>query len=205
MKLTKLLSRVVYYLRLPELRKYFQIPTHLTDKEKASLYGLVSSSADRWSEKCDIVEIGSYLGASSCFLAAGLGELSIPGKVLCIDTWENHAMTEGVKDTMVDFLANTKQLSRHILPIRGWSTEVVNIVTESVQSIDLLFIDGDHSYDGCLADWQAYSPLLSDKAIIVMHDIGWAEGVQRVVKQEIRPRVSKEGRLPNMWWGWIDK
>lgn len=205
MTLAGLISRGFYYLRMPELRDCFRIPTHLTDKEKACLYGLVSDSADRWSNKCDIVEIGSYLGASSCFLAAGLEKLTVPGKILCIDTWENHAMTEGTKDTMADFLANTRHLSRHIVPVRGWSTEVIDIVRESIPTIELLFIDGDHSYEGCLADWRAYSPLLSDKAIVVMHDIGWAEGVQRVVEQEVRPRVSREGRLPNMWWGWIDK
>lgn len=71
--------------------------------------------------------------------------------------------------------------------------------------IDLLFIDGDHSIEGVLADWKAYSPLLSEHAIVVMHDIGWAEGVQCVLTAEIKPRVIREQSLPNLWWGWVGK
>ena len=123
----------------------------------------------------------------------------------CVDTWANDAMTEGSRDTMKEFSTNTGGLSEWIVPIRGWSTKVVDDVKSKAGEIDLLFIDGDHSYESCLADWQAYQPLLSTRAIVVMHDIGWAEGVQRVVNENIRPLVTSEDRLPNMWWGWITK
>lgn len=36
--------------------------------------------------------------------------------------------------------------------------------------IDLLYIDGDHSYDGVKLDFDLYSQLLSDKGIIMIHD-----------------------------------
>jgi cephalosporin hydroxylase len=37
--------------------------------------------------------------------------------------------------------------------------------------LDLLFIDGDHSYDGVKADFNNYSPLLREGGLIVFHDI----------------------------------
>lgn len=37
--------------------------------------------------------------------------------------------------------------------------------------IDLLFIDGDHSYDGCKLDYQMYSPLVRPGGLIAFHDI----------------------------------
>jgi predicted O-methyltransferase YrrM len=36
--------------------------------------------------------------------------------------------------------------------------------------IDVLFIDGDHSYEGVKKDFELYSTLLSDKGIIIIHD-----------------------------------
>ena len=38
-------------------------------------------------------------------------------------------------------------------------------------SIDFLFIDGDHSYDGVKADYRRYEPLVAKGGIIAFHDI----------------------------------
>lgn len=37
--------------------------------------------------------------------------------------------------------------------------------------MDLLFIDGDHSYDGISKDFEMYSPLVKKGGIIAFHDI----------------------------------
>lgn len=39
------------------------------------------------------------------------------------------------------------------------------------QSVDLLFIDGDHSYDGAMADFEAYRPLVRPGGWVAFHDI----------------------------------
>ncbi len=36
--------------------------------------------------------------------------------------------------------------------------------------IDLLFIDGDHSYEGVKEDFDLYSKILSDNGVIILHD-----------------------------------
>jgi hypothetical protein len=36
--------------------------------------------------------------------------------------------------------------------------------------IDILFIDGDHSYEGVKSDFELYSTILSEKGIIMLHD-----------------------------------
>lgn len=195
-----LIEPVYYPFRYWSIRQLFGIPTHLTYKERVTLYRL-GRSLDQLGRQPIALEIGSYLGASSAFLASGLKQSGKDGKLICIDTWENNAMSEGGRDTMTEFLTNTKELARWIQPIRGWSTAVVNKVREHAGEIDLLFIDGDHSYEGCLADWRAYNSLLRSNAIVVMHDIGWADGVAKVVNEEIRPVTVNEHRLPNMWWG----
>ena len=39
------------------------------------------------------------------------------------------------------------------------------------EPIDLLFLDGDHSLMGVTNDWRLYTPLLSDRALVAVHDI----------------------------------
>ena len=37
--------------------------------------------------------------------------------------------------------------------------------------IDLLFIDGDHTYDGVRQDFEMYGPLVREGGLIALHDI----------------------------------
>jgi len=39
------------------------------------------------------------------------------------------------------------------------------------KKIDLLFIDGDHTYEGVKQDWEMYSPFVAEGGIVVFHDI----------------------------------
>lgn len=39
------------------------------------------------------------------------------------------------------------------------------------KKIDLLLIDGDHSYAGAKSDWNLYSPLVKEDGLIALHDI----------------------------------
>lgn len=45
------------------------------------------------------------------------------------------------------------------------------------RSIDVLFIDGDHSYEGMVADYNDYSPLVRAGGLIAVHDIYYLEEV----------------------------
>ena len=89
------------------------------------------------------------------------------------------------------------------MPIGGFSTDVVEQVAGQTKHLDLLFIDGDHSYEGVKADWEAYKHFLKPGSIIVFHDWGWAEGVKRVIEEDVKPLISHFDSLPNMWWGTI--
>jgi predicted O-methyltransferase YrrM len=175
---------------------HFDIFTHLTTEEKFALYKLSRKIKLRNSI---VVEIGSYLGASTCFLAAGLKSDTI----YCIDTWQNDAMTEGIRDTYSEFRKNTERYRDKIIEIRGWSYDVVDRIRSLNKQINLLFIDGDHSYEGVKKDWDLYSPMLGKGSIVIFHDYGWAEGVQRVIHEDVISSVRKQKSLPNMWWGWM--
>lgn len=185
------------YLRFPRLRASLAINSHVTSVERLELYRLAQRDGVG-----RIVEIGSYLGASATAFAAGLLQAGkADGRVVCVDTWQNDAMTEGRQDTLARFRVHTATCSRLLVPVQGWSHEVVGQVAAAVGAIDLLFIDGDHEWAGCSRDWDFYAPLLAPRAYVVLHDIGWAEGVQQLRDVIARKGLSEEKRLPNLWWG----
>jgi predicted O-methyltransferase YrrM len=178
----------------PSLRASFNCQTHLTSSEIITLFRLAKG-------KRSILEIGSYLGASAC--AFGAATEHIGAKIYCIDTWGNDAMSEGSKNTWQQFIENTKQFSSSIVPIKGWSYDVSGHLSGLTKEIDLLFIDGDHGYQGVKCDWEMYKSFLTRGSTVVFHDIGWAEGVQRVVRDDVEPQTVDHSSLPNMWWGTI--
>lgn len=175
--------------------KINSIRSDLTREEKITLYLL--SHQKRGSI---FVEIGSYLGVSSIIIAMGIIHTHKNSKLFCIDTWQNDAMSEGKKNTFEEFLINTHDYHTIITPIRGWSHEIAE---NFIQKIDFLFIDGGHSYDDVKKDVDLWMPKLNTGALLVMHDSGWAEGVQRVIREDVSPRAKREGRLPNMYWAWL--
>jgi predicted O-methyltransferase YrrM len=185
-----MLTKIRAYLRSSRMRIAGSIPTHMTPDEKRQLYELALAS------KGVAVEIGSYLGASSCFIAEGLLR-DRSRKLVCVDTWQNDAMSEGPRDTFSQFLANVKRYDRQLEVRRGRSSEIA----KSFQGdIGFLFLDGDHEYEGVRADWEGWSPHLVDGATVVLHDSGWAEGVQRIIREELIPRAISFQSLPNMFW-----
>jgi predicted O-methyltransferase YrrM len=199
MGIRQLISDSWCRVRYPQLSASIVVPSHLTNRERVALYDRARAPS-----VSSIVEIGSYLGASAAAFACGLRDTGkASARVYCVDTWNNDAMSDGNRDTMSAFRKNTHEFGDVIVPMRGWSTDVVGAIAAQAGTIDLLFIDGDHSYDACLADWQAYMSLLKPGGWVAFHDIGWAEGVQRVVAEEVVSRVRAQDRLPNLWWGQI--
>jgi len=190
----KLKFTIKQYLYMIRNRLFpFRIFTHMTGEELFKLHFFASSLQ----EESVFVEIGSYLGASSIFIASGLNESS---KLYCVDTWQNDAMTERNRDTFLQFVKNVKKYKTRIIPIRKTS---VDAAKNFDLKIDALFIDGDHSYEGVKEDVSTWLSKMKSNSLIVFHDSGWAEGVQRVIKEDIKPITYCEGNLPNLYWAWI--
>jgi len=176
------------------LKESDEIQTHLTPPEKAKLHDLAKTVKNGFA-----VEIGSFIGASSCFIAAGI---DCNSKIICIDTWQNDAMSEGKRDTYNEFISNTKSYQNKIIMIKDYSSNAINKIKDFANEIDLLFIDGDHTYEGCKKDWDLYFKLVRRGGIVVFHDTGWAEGVIKVIKEDAYFNLVRCKQLPNMFWGY---
>jgi predicted O-methyltransferase YrrM len=172
--------------------------THLTEMEKMLLYN-ISKQLDFNSV---VVEIGSYLGASTCFIARGLNK---GGKLYCIDTWGNHNMKyddndiDGEeRDTYQEFMRNTEKYRDKAIPLRGWSHAMIENIKSTEDHIDFIFIDGDHKYEGVKKDWDLFSPLLKKGSFVAFHDTAWAAGVNKVIREEVQPIANLSYKLPNL-------
>jgi predicted O-methyltransferase YrrM len=149
------------------------IHTHMTAGELRALYDLSSGLPNAGTA----LEIGSYLGASSCRIAAGLSVVN--GHLYCVDTWANETMPEGERDTYAEFLTNIRGISDRVSPIRKRSDALT--VKDIPVPLDLVFIDADHSYRSVKTDFERVCEWVRDGGTLAFHDTTYFEGVSRVV------------------------
>lgn len=131
------------------------------------LYGLVKAS-----KPGVVVEIGSARGRSTCFMGMALKENG-SGKLYAIDPHTQTAWndvdsvdTYGILNSNVNSLG----LNGIVEILRNTSNEIASSWN---RSIDILFIDGDHSYEGAKRDWDLFSPFVKPFGSVVFHDTLW--------------------------------
>jgi predicted O-methyltransferase YrrM len=132
-----------------------------------------------------VVEIGSYLGRSTVFFALALRELNPLGRVVAIDPHTgDRQQLEGLS---IDRLA-TFELFREHCRAAGVETLVEPRVAHSLEvsadwsgGVDLLYIDGWHSYDAVIADGEAWLPHLSREGVVIFDDYAAYDEVRRAI------------------------
>jgi predicted O-methyltransferase YrrM len=131
------------------------------------LYGLARSMKP---EVC--VEIGSARGKSACYIGLAL-KRNGRGKLYAIDP---HTQTNwndlGTVDTLSIIRKHLRKarVADYVEIVRKTSAEAA--AGWSAQ-IDMLFIDGDHTYEGVKADWERFSRFMNPFGIVVFHDTLW--------------------------------
>lgn len=170
-----------------------RIKTHMTRNELCALYELASVCPPG----ATAMEIGSYHGASTCYLGTGLKQIG--GRLICVDTWENETMPEGLQDTYGLFERNTIGLGGVICVRRKRSQELTE--SDIPAPLDLVFLDGDHSYRSVRFDVNTVAAALKDKGIFAFHDVKWFQGVSRVVGELLSTgEWSFEASVDNLMW-----
>ena len=140
-----------------------------------------------------------HRGKSACYLGLALKENG-KGKLYAIDP---HTHTGWNDINSVE----TYGLMQQNLESLGLSDRV-EIVRKTFDqaalswnaSIDLLFIDGDHTYEGVKRDWQLFTPHLAPFGIVVFHDTAWEidpeNRRERTTREDMGvPRFVEELRL----------
>lgn len=122
-----------------------------------------------------IAEIGSWTGNGST--RAIVEEIRGGGGVLyCIDHWQGNPGVQRHQDLVSEydmfatFRFNVSMFggSKFVKPLVMTSKDASGIVKDSF--FDLVFIDGDHSYDQTLSDIELWLPKVAQGGILCGHD-----------------------------------
>jgi len=124
-----------------------------------------------------IFEIGTRNGISTLAFLSALAE-NQKGKLYSID---RKNCLPRVKTWLTDELA--KYWKFHQADSR-------NFYKKWNKEIDILLIDGDHSYETCKADFENYGKFVKKGGYIFMHDTNSWEGVKRFFPEIKYPKIN---------------
>jgi predicted O-methyltransferase YrrM len=151
---------------------------------------LLFSVSSKLKNKGVIVEIGSFKGKSTAYIGNG-AKLSGINKIYCVDPHnggESLSIKLGKYNSFEEFQYNCRKskVDDIVIPLVDISENVVKTFKED---IEFIFIDGDHSYEAVLLDFELWNPKLLNGGIIAFHDTN-QKGVQKVVWDNILNSLS---------------
>lgn len=122
-----------------------------------------------------LVELGTHTGVSYFAFCQAANTLRLDTQCYAVDTWkgEEHAgfyddtVFQDVEQRNIKFYAHRSRLLRQTFDEAR--------VHFSPQSIDLLHIDGFHSYEAVRHDFETWRETLSDRSVVLFHDINVRE------------------------------
>ncbi|HVS14840.1 MAG TPA: class I SAM-dependent methyltransferase [Thermoanaerobaculia bacterium] len=158
-----------------------------------------------------IVEIGAWKGRSTRVLAR-----HTPGVVYVVDHWrgsrsdateiQEEVASKGADGLFAEFQGNLAPeiAAGRVIPIRAESGDAVHSLRGLLEggAVDMVFIDGDHSYESVSRDIRAYRPLLRRGGLLAGHDCSLAwPGVIRAVEELVPGSATMDGG--SIWYSRI--
>lgn len=152
----------------------FSCPASLSPAQGDFLRTLVSNIAPK-----TVVEIGCFTGISTVWMAAGLEQTKQPGTIhsidLFIDIVPRLPYHCGYLPNPLEYAQKSveaAQLSHRVKFYQGNSVAIGEKIDQIVdEPIDFLYIDGDHTKEGCYKDFILYYPHVAVGGYIILHDI----------------------------------
>src|SRR3954464_9835393 len=147
--------------------EFHRIPRHFKADDMGSFpeRGYLFQLASDLPPDAQVIEVGSWMGASTCFIAGGLKGAKT--KIFAVDNfqglstcgedaaWYNrHFKQLGANSTLEIFRENFASLgfTPRSEPVVSDSLAAAQKLEAKRGAIDFIFIDGDHSYEACKAD-----------------------------------------------------
>jgi hypothetical protein len=117
------------------------------------------------------VELGTHTGVSYLSFCQAIQENKINTKAFAVDTWQGDKHSREYDKSV--FL----QLKEHHDPLYGSFSQLLKTTFDQAvnlfddNSVDLLHIDGLHTYEAVKHDFEVWLPKLSSRGIVLFHDI----------------------------------
>jgi len=139
------------------------------------------------------VEIGSFMGRSSCCMGQLIKNSGKDIKLHCIDTFEGsdeishidmvNQLNKNNSDFYKEFQKNIEycEVDHLIKSIKSKSLDACKYFED--ESIDMIYIDGSHEYQDVLDDIKSWYPKLKSGGIMYGDDYPYFDGVRRAVDE----------------------
>src|SRR5271157_3355566 len=117
------------------------------------------------------VELGTFRGTSYCGFCQSIKRLGLPTRAFAVDTWKGDPHN-GVNGPEI-----LEELRGHHDPRHGAFSSLLEMTFDEAAprfqdgEIDLLHIDGYHTYEAVRHDYETWRPKLSDRGVILFHDV----------------------------------
>lgn len=145
-------------------------------KEKTIASFVNSSASDKYKGKVlfnlarhfqpqNILELGTNIGLGAAFLASA-------NKSSSVESLEGCPQLSNTAEKILDSI-HIKNVSL----TTGRFSDTLEQTCRDLKSIDLAFIDGDHSYQASIDNYQIIKPYLHSKSVVVFDDIYWSDGM----------------------------
>jgi methyltransferase family protein len=116
-----------------------------------------------------LVELGTHYGLSYFSFCQAIQQKKINTKCFAIDTWKGDEHAGFYDDSVFEFVNKTNEgFSSFSTLERSTFDEAITLFKD--KSIDLLHIDGLHTYEAVKHDFYNWLPKISEKGIVLFHD-----------------------------------
>lgn len=118
-----------------------------------------------------IVELGTHSGFSYFAFCEAVRRLDLNTECFALDTWEGDDHAGFYDESVFEVVnqVNNEHYAGFSHLIRGCFDDALPRFADG--SIDLLHIDGRHGYEDVKHDYESWVPKLSDRAVVLFHDI----------------------------------
>jgi Methyltransferase domain len=156
-----------------------------------------------------MVEIGSWLGRSTAFLAVEIRRSGKRISLSCVDTFRG-TPGETIHNAVVRKHGGNVRQAFELAMQRGGVADLVEVIeSESCaaaarfedQSLDFVFIDADHSYEAVRRDIAAWAPKVKPGGVLAGHDhTEQFPGVVRAVTEAFSRYDAERSICGRSWW-----
>ena len=153
---------------------------YLTDKEARFLTVLSACTPGEGVT----LEIGSFKGKSTIILSKAEQEIHNRVSLVAMDPLTSPSSTDPNNSSREDFYANLERAGVKE-DVEFYEQRSQELASDWDRSIRLLWIDGDHTYEGVKSDITNYVDYLAVGGVIAFHDVMHFEGVSRAFAEFI--------------------